>query len=99
MAYLTWRGLRPTGQAGGIDYRRSVTWPVRDLGTQGAPVAFLVTVYGVTGQSILAEHEEVTQLTIGSRRLGPTSLLFADLHAFETLDLIQRHIKRFLPAT
>jgi predicted aspartyl protease len=50
----------------------------------------LVTVYGVTGQSILAEHEEVTQLTIGSRRLGPTSLLFADLHAFETLDLIQR---------
>jgi predicted aspartyl protease len=50
----------------------------------------LTPVYGVTGQTILAEHEGVGQLTIGSRRLGPTSLLFADLHAFETLDLIQR---------
>lgn len=50
----------------------------------------LVTVYGVTGQSIQAEREEVSQLVVGSRRLGPTSLLFADLHAFETLDLIQR---------
>ncbi|NBW12384.1 MAG: hypothetical protein EBR82_30565, partial [Caulobacteraceae bacterium] len=50
----------------------------------------LTPVYGVTGQTILAEHENVSQLTIGNRRLGPTSLLFADLHAFEALELVDR---------
>jgi len=50
----------------------------------------LIPVYGVTGQTILAEHENVAQLIIGSRRLGPTSLLFADLHAFDVLGLIDR---------
>jgi predicted aspartyl protease len=50
----------------------------------------LIPVYGVTGQTILAEHADVSQLTIGTRRLGPSSLLFADLHAFETLELNQR---------
>jgi predicted aspartyl protease len=50
----------------------------------------LIPVYGVTGQTIMAERADVGMLTIGARRLGPTSLLFADLHAFETLDLSQR---------
>ena len=50
----------------------------------------LVPVYGVTGQTILAERAGVSQVALGSRRLGPTPLLFADLHAFETLDLIER---------
>lgn len=50
----------------------------------------LVPVYGVTGQNVLAEHADVGQLIIGTQRLGPTSLLFSDLHAFETLELNQR---------
>jgi len=50
----------------------------------------LAPVYGVTGQTILAEHRDVSQVIIGARRLGPTTMLFADLHAFETLDLISR---------
>jgi predicted aspartyl protease len=50
----------------------------------------LTPLYGVTGQTVLAERGDVGQLIIGRRRLGPTALMFADLHAFETLDLIRR---------
>lgn len=50
----------------------------------------LVPVYGVTGQMILAEHANVSQVVIGTRRLGPSSLLFADLHAFDTMELNRR---------
>jgi len=47
-----------------------------------------VEVYGVTGQVLMAREREVRGLEIANRDLGPTSLLFADLHAFEALDLI-----------
>ena len=29
-------------------------------------------------------------LRLGTQRLGPTPLLFADLHAFDVLDLVER---------
>lgn len=46
-----------------------------------------IQVYGVTGQTIQAQSASVGQLEINGARLGPTNLLFADLHAFGTLDL------------
>lgn len=49
-----------------------------------------VTVYGVTGQVLAAASGQVRDLRLGTQRLGPTPLLFADLHAFEVLDLIER---------
>ncbi len=50
----------------------------------------LVPVYGVTGQSLLAESGSVRALEINRQRLGPTPMLFADLHAFSTLGLIDQ---------
>ena len=50
----------------------------------------LVQVFGVTGQTLLAEPGSVRQLEINRQRMGPTPLLFADLHAFGALDLIER---------
>ena len=49
-----------------------------------------VTVYGVTGQVLAAASGRVRDLRLGTQRLGPTPLLFADLHAFGVLDLIER---------
>ena len=49
-----------------------------------------VTVYGVTGQVLAAASGQVRDLRLGTQRLGPTPLLFADLHAFEVLELIDR---------
>lgn len=49
-----------------------------------------VTVYGVTGQILAAASGQVRDLRLGTQRLGPTPLLFADLHAFEVLDLVER---------
>jgi predicted aspartyl protease len=49
-----------------------------------------VTVYGVTGQILAAASGQVRDLRLGTQRLGPTPLLFADLHAFEVLELIER---------
>ena len=48
------------------------------------------TVYGVTGQILAAASGQVRDLRLGTHRLGPTPLLFADLHAFSVLDLIER---------
>lgn len=47
-----------------------------------------VQVFGVTGQSLMADHGTVGMLVINRQRLGPQSLLFADLHAFAALDMI-----------
>lgn len=47
-----------------------------------------IEVYGVTGQVLTAREREVQGLEIANRDLGPTPLLFADLHAFQALDLI-----------
>lgn len=54
--------------------------------------AFLnpIRVYGVTGQVLQADPGQVSQLEVARQRLGPTRLLFADLHAFQALDLNQR---------
>lgn len=49
-----------------------------------------VPVFGVTGQSIQADLARVADLRLGSYRLGATTLLFADLHCFEALELSQR---------
>ena len=49
-----------------------------------------VTVYGVTGQVLAAASGQVRDLRLGTQRLGPTPLLFADLHAFEVLELVER---------
>lgn len=49
-----------------------------------------VPVFGVTGQTVQAELARVSDLMLGSNRLGPTTLLFADLHCFETLGLSDR---------
>jgi len=44
-------------------------------------------VFGVTGQSLQAELAQVSDLRLGPNRLGPTTLLFADLHCFDALEL------------
>lgn len=49
-----------------------------------------VTVYGVTGQVLAAASGQVRDLRLGTQRLGPTPLLFADLHAFRVLGLVER---------
>lgn len=50
----------------------------------------LVRVYGVIGQSLLVRSGAVTNLRLARRDLGPTPLLFGDLHAFRILNLIDR---------
>lgn len=47
-------------------------------------------VFGVTGQSLQAELARVSDLRLGPHRLGPTTLLFADLHCFDALELSDR---------
>ncbi len=49
-----------------------------------------ITIYGVTGQVLAAGSGRVSNLRLGRQALGATPLLFADLHAFEALDLIDR---------
>lgn len=62
------------------------------LDATGGEAAMLnpVTVYGVTGQVLAAASGQVRDLRLGTQRLGPTDLLFADLHAFRVLGLIER---------
>lgn len=49
-----------------------------------------VSVFGVTGQSIQADVALVDDMRIGHHRLGPATLLFADLYCFGTLGLSNR---------
>lgn len=64
----------------------------RALGGHEGPTIqrVLTEVYGVTGQILMAERGGVGNLEINRQRLGPTSLLFADLHAFGALDMLAR---------
>ena len=55
--------------------------------TDGGRLARRVPLYGVTGQSLSADLAQVSDLRLGAIRLGPTPLLFADLHCFGTLEL------------
>ena len=48
------------------------------------------SVLGVTGQSTQADVARVDDLRIGHHRLGPATLLFADLYCFDTLGLSGR---------
>ena len=49
-----------------------------------------IPLYGVTGQTMDAYAGSLNNLQIGRHQLGPTPLLFADLHAFRTLGLSDR---------
>jgi len=49
-----------------------------------------VRVYGVIGQSLMVDSGSVSALRLARRELGPTPLLFGDLHAFRVLELIER---------
>jgi len=71
---------------GNLTLRRAVAARRRD----GGRIGRAVPVYGVTGQSLSADLAQVDDLRFGATRLGPTPLLFADLHAFEVLDLADR---------
>lgn len=66
--------------------RRAIAARRRD----GGRLARSVPIYGVTGQSLSADLAQVDDLRLGPTRLGPTPLLFADLHAFQTLGLSER---------
>lgn len=49
-----------------------------------------IEVYGVTGQVLTARAGTAPDLIITNQRLGDVPLLFADLHAFEALELTDR---------
>lgn len=49
-----------------------------------------ITVFGVTGETRAVAGGRLRDLRLGAHRLGPTPLLFADLHAFRILDLVER---------
>ncbi|MGH7027660.1 pepsin/retropepsin-like aspartic protease family protein [Brevundimonas sp.] len=49
-----------------------------------------VRVYGVIGQSLMVDSGAVSRLRLARREMGPTPLLFGDLHAFQVLGLIER---------
>lgn len=58
------------------------------LGSDGAVPR--QAVFGVTGQVLSAGVASVGDIRFAGRTLGPTRLLFADLHAFRVLDLMDR---------
>jgi len=71
---------------GNLALRRAVAARRRD----GGRLARSVPIYGVTGQSLSADLAQVDDLRLGAIRLGATAMLFADLHAFDTLGLSDR---------
>lgn len=62
----------------------------RQLAGLAGPAEGEVELFGVTGQSLAAEKRTIRNLRIGERRFGEESLLFADLHAFRPLGLMER---------
>lgn len=48
-----------------------------------------VEIHGVTGQTQAAASGQIRDLRIGAQSLGPSPLLFADLHVFRTLGLAE----------
>lgn len=69
--------------------RRPIRGRKADGGLDSTPVG-VFGVFGVTGQTLMAQPMPVRELEIARQRLGPTSLLFADLHAFRVLEMIER---------
>jgi len=49
-----------------------------------------IRVYGVIGQSLMVDSGAVSSLRLARRDMGPTPLLFGDLHAFRVLGLVER---------
>lgn len=49
-----------------------------------------IRVYGVIGQSLMVDSGTVSTLRLARRDLGPTPLLFGDLHAFRVLGLVEQ---------
>lgn len=71
---------------GNLALRRAVAARRRHDGPLGSEVP----IYGVTGQTRSADLALVDDLRLGSHRLGPTPILFTDLHCFDALDLSDR---------
>jgi hypothetical protein len=71
---------------GNLALRRAISARRSD----GGRLSRAVPIYGVTGQSLSADLTRVDELRLGANRLGATPLLFADLHAFDTLGLSER---------
>ena len=69
----------------GAQYSIGNTALLRAIGGQVGPHP--IPVYGVTGQTIDAYAGQLRSLQIARHHLGPTPVLFADLHAFRTLGL------------
>ncbi|MFC5343903.1 aspartyl protease family protein [Brevundimonas staleyi] len=69
----------------GAQYSIANTALLRAIGGQVGPRP--IPLYGVTGQTIDAYPGRLDALQIARRQLGPTPVLFADLHAFHTLGL------------
>lgn len=57
---------------------------------RGETQAGFIDVFGVTGQTLRARLGRLEGLTVQGRDLGSTPLLFADLHAFRVLELVER---------
>jgi len=68
---------------GNLALRRAISSRRSD----GGRTAREVPIFGVTGQSLSADLALVDDLRFGPQRLGPTPMLFADLHCFDTLGL------------
>jgi CTP:molybdopterin cytidylyltransferase MocA len=66
------RKPRYTGRVSGIRYNLRTTVPVRDFGQEGAPVAFLVDIYGVRASAVSTVGGDVgaRPLVKAVRRLG-----------------------------
>lgn len=56
----------------------------------GAAARQSIRVYGVIGQSLMVDSGAVSTLRLARRELGPTPLLFGDLHAFRVLGLVEQ---------
>lgn len=61
---------------------------LRALGGGSEPPGLArIEVYGVTGQARSAQIGQARRLVLSGRDMGPTELLFSDLHAFDVLGL------------
>lgn len=73
----------------GAQYSIGNTALLRAVG-QDTTAGERIEVYGVTGQVLTARAGIAPDLVIANQDLGDTPLLFADLHAFEALELTDR---------
>lgn len=90
--------ILPTGRVGdvavdafvdsGAQYSIGNPALMRAIGLDASPDGLRrIEVFGVTGQTRQAVIGQVSGLVLSGRDLGPTELLFSDLHAFRALEL------------